>query len=70
LSPMRDMVPGHIQKAVLAKKDAITSGQMLVFTGPVKDQAGTVRIPDGKTPEDGELLGMDYFVQGVIGTTE
>jgi hypothetical protein len=29
-----------------------------------------VRIPDGKTPEDGELLGMDYFVQGVIGTTE
>ena len=70
LSPMSDMVPGDVQKAVLAKKEAITSGQMQVFTGPVKDQAGAVRIPDGKTPEDGELLGMDYFVQGVIGTTE
>ena len=70
LSPMSDMVPGDVQKAVLAKKDAITSGQMQVFKGPVKDQTGAVRIPDGKIPEDGELLGMDYFVQGVIGTTE
>ena len=70
LSPMSDMVPGDVQKAVLAKKEAITSGQMQVFTGPVKDQTGAVRIPDGKIPEDGELLGMDYFVQGVIGTTE
>lgn len=70
LSPMSDMVPGDVQKAVLAKKEAITSGQMQVFMGPVKDQTGAVRIPDGKIPEDGELLGMDYFVQGVIGTTE
>jgi basic membrane protein A len=70
LSPMSDMVPGDVQQSVLAKKEAITSGQMLVFTGPVKDQTGAVRIPDGKTPADGELLGMDYFVQGVIGTTE
>jgi basic membrane protein A len=36
----------------------------------VKDQAGKVRIAADKTPEDGALLGMDYFVQGVIGTTE
>ena len=70
LSPMSDMVPGDVQKTVLAQKEAITSGQMQVFTGPVKDQTGAVRIPDGKIPEDGELLGMDYFVQGVIGTTE
>ena len=70
LSPMSAMVPADIQKTVMAKKDAIKSGQMKVFMGPVKDQAGTVRIPAGKTAEDGELLGMDYFIQGVIGTTE
>jgi len=70
LSPMSAMVPADVQKTVLAQKEAIKSGQMKVFTGPVKDQAGTVRIPAGKTAEDGELLGMNYFVQGVIGTTE
>ena len=70
LSPMSEMVPADIQKTVMAKKDAIKSGQIKVFIGPVKDQAGKVRIPAGKTAEDGELLGMDYFIQGVIGTTE
>ena len=70
LSPMSDMVPADIQKAVMAKKDAIKAGQMKVFTGPVKDQAGKMRIPAGKAAADGELLGMDYFIQGVIGTTE
>ncbi len=70
LSPMSDMVPADIQQAVLAQKEAIISGQFTVFRGPVKDQAGTVRIPEGTVPEDGALLGMDYFVQGVIGTTE
>jgi basic membrane protein A len=64
------MVPADVQKAVMAKKEAIVSGQMKVFTGPVKDQAGKMRIPAGKVAADGELLGMDYFVQGVIGTTE
>jgi len=70
LSPMSSMVPEAVQKKVLAEKEAIIAGQVKVFTGPVKDQVGTVRIPDGKTAEDGELLGMDYFVQGVIGTTQ
>jgi basic membrane protein A len=70
LSPMSDMVPADVQKAVLAKKEAITAGQAKVFVGPVKDQAGKERIPAGKTADDGALLGMDYFIQGVIGTTE
>jgi basic membrane protein A len=70
LSPMSDMVPADVQKAVLAKKEAIKSGQAKVFVGPIKDQAGNERIPAGKAADDGALLGMDYFIQGVIGTTE
>ena len=70
LSPMSDMVPAEVQKKVLAEKEAIKTGQVKVFTGPVKDQSGTVRIPGGRAADDSELLGMDYFVQGVIGTTE
>jgi len=70
LSPMSEMVPADIQKTVMAKKETIKSGQMKVFMGPVKDQAGKIRIPAGKSAADGELLGMDYFIQGVVGTTE
>ncbi len=70
LSPMSDRVPQNIQKQVLAMKKDIADGKVVVFTGPVKDQAGTVRINDGVVAADTELLGMTWFVQGVIGTTE
>ncbi|MDW3219799.1 MAG: BMP family ABC transporter substrate-binding protein [Acidimicrobiales bacterium] len=38
------------------------------FTGPINDQDGNEVIADGVVPDDGALLGMDYFVEGVIGS--
>ncbi len=70
LSPMSDMVPKTVQDAVMTKKSAISDGQLKVFTGPVKDQLGAVKIADGQSANDEELLGMNWFVWGVIGTTE
>ncbi len=70
LSPMSDSVPQNIQKQVLAMKKDIADGKVVVFAGPVKDQAGKVRINEGVVAADTELLGMTWFVQGVIGTTE
>jgi len=70
LSPMSDSVPQDIQKKVLAKKQDIADGKVAVFTGPVKDQEGKIRIAEGAAAPDKELLGMTWFVQGVIGTTQ
>jgi basic membrane protein A len=70
LAPFGPMVPENVRKEVLARKEAIKNGELAVFAGPVKDQAGAVRIPEGKTATDEELLGMTWFVQGVVGTTE
>ncbi len=70
LSPMSDMVPADVQAKVMAQKEAIKKGTQKVFTGPVKDQAGQVKIAAGQTGTDEELLGMNWFVQGVIGTTQ
>ncbi|MBW1866966.1 MAG: BMP family ABC transporter substrate-binding protein [Deltaproteobacteria bacterium] len=70
LSPMSDSVPQDIQKQVLAMKKDIAAGRVTVFTGTVKDQAGKIRIADGAVASDKELLGMTWFVQGVIGTTQ
>lgn len=70
LAPMSDLVPAEVQAKVNARKEAIKSGQFKVFTGPVADQTGKVRIPAGQVPDDPTLLGMNWFVQGVVGTTE
>ncbi len=51
-------------------KADIKSGKLVVFTGPIKDQKGVERIPTGMVPSDKELLGMDWFVEGVIGTID
>ena len=39
-----------------------------VFTGPIKDQNGEVKIAEGVVLTDEELLAFDWFVEGVIGT--
>ena len=70
LSPMSDMVPAEVQTKVMASKEKIKSGSMQVFTGPIRDQAGQEKIAAGKSASDETLLGMNWFVQGVIGTTQ
>ena len=70
LSPMGAMVPQDVQKQVLAKKKDIAVGKTDVFVGPVKDQDGKLRISEGQSASDEELLGMTWFVEGVIGTTQ
>ena len=69
LAPMSDMVPQEVQDKVMAKKEAIKGGEK-VFVGPIKDQEVAEKVAAGAAMSDEELLGMTWFVQGVIGTTE
>jgi basic membrane protein A and related proteins len=41
-----------------------------VFTGPIEDQSGAVKIPAGSSLQYGTpgIEGMDWFVQGVVGS--
>ncbi len=70
IAPFGPMVPEDVQKVVMAEADAIKGGKDTVFTGPIKDQAGTVKIAEGTTPSDKDLLGMTWFVDNVEGSTE
>ena len=38
-----------------------------IFTGPIKDQAGEVKVPEGQAMTAEELLSMNWFVEGVEG---
>ena len=70
LAPFGPMVPPAVRERVQARRAEIVAGRERIFTGPIADQAGTVRIPAGAVAADQELLGMNWFVQGVVGTTE
>lgn len=70
LAPYGDMVPQNVRDTVDKAREDIKQGKLVVFTGPVKDQKGALRVEAGNVPADKALLSMDYFVEGVIGTTE
>lgn len=50
-----------------AQKDAIVSGSLHPFAGPVTVQDGTVKIPAGEVMADGDMLGFSWYVVGVDG---
>ena len=70
LAPFGPMVPQKVRDLVEAKKKEIMAGKDDIFAGPIKDQKGQIQVAAGKTATDTELLGMKYFVQGVVGTLQ
>ncbi len=67
LTPLTSNAPAGAQAAVDKAKADIESGKNKIFAGPLKDQTGAVKVPDGKVMTDKELLNFDWFVQGVEG---
>lgn len=67
LAPFGPNVPEDVQAEVLEVKEAMIAGELQPFTGPIKDQEGTVRI-EGEQPDTVTLEKTDYLVEGVIGT--
>lgn len=68
LAPFSDKVPADVQKLVAEKQKAIVAGSLHPFAGPLKDQDGKEVVAAGVTMDDGALLGMNWFVEGVQGT--
>ena len=68
VAPFGPKVPQAVQDLVNQKKADIVAGTFVVFTGPVVDQAGTVRVPAGKVITSDQLNNDDWFVKGVVGS--
>ena len=60
------MVPEDVKEKVMARRQEIIDGAH-VFEGPIRDQSGYEVIAAGQVPSDGDLWGMNYLVEGVIG---
>ncbi|MDH3472635.1 MAG: BMP family ABC transporter substrate-binding protein [Rhodospirillales bacterium] len=60
-----DAVPDNVRQAADATRDGIVAGTLHPFTGPIKNQAGEVKVAEGATMSDEDLLKMDWYVAGV-----
>ena len=67
LAPFGTAVPAAVRTEIKAKEKAMRAGTFKPFTGPIADQAGTVRIPAGESPDRTKLEATDYLVEGVTG---
>ena len=68
IGEITDRVPTDVKAEALALKDALASGEYHAFTGPLNKQDGSVWLAEGETPDDGTLLGMNFYVEGIEGT--
>lgn len=67
LSAFNKVVPEDVKKLVGAEQAKIISGKWDVFHGPIKDQSGKVRVPEGKSLTDKEMLSINWYVEGISG---
>lgn len=68
LAPYGPMVTDDTKKLVEDAKAKLMAKSWDVFTGPIKDQAGAIKVPAGQVMADKDMLAFDWFVEGVDGT--
>jgi len=67
IAPYGDAVPADVRAAADKVRDDIIAGTLHPFQGPINNQAGEQVVKAGDTIPDGELAGMDWYVEGVQG---
>jgi basic membrane protein A and related proteins len=63
-------LPQAVRAEVLARQKEMAAGKLAPFRArqaDLRDNQGQVRIPKGTQPSDGQLQGMDWLVEGVVG---
>ncbi|MCP4296109.1 MAG: BMP family ABC transporter substrate-binding protein [Proteobacteria bacterium] len=61
-------LPSDVKSMVTRKKYAIADGSFHPFQGPFNNQSGKQVVAAGQQLDDGALLGMNYYVEGVMGS--
>ena len=64
MAPYTNM-PDDVKKMAEETEAKIKSGELKPFTGPLKKQDGSEWLAAGVSSDDGTLLGMNFYVEGV-----
>ena len=68
IAPFGPNVPQEVKDKVNSVMTDLVSGKLVLFTGPVVDQDGKIRVESGKALTDQEMNNVDWFVKGVVGS--
>lgn len=68
LTPLNKSVSAEAAKIFAEKKQAIAEGKLLPFAGPIRDNAGAAKVPEGKSLTEQELMAINWYVDGVEGS--
>jgi len=63
-----DRIPEDVRAEAQTMADAISDGSYHPFTGPINRQDGSAWLGDGEIADDGTLLGMNFYVEGLSGS--
>ena len=67
IGEITDALPPDVKAAAEKVRDEIASGALHSFTGPINKQDGSVWLTEGQTAPDGDLLSMNFYVEGIKG---
>lgn len=65
LTKLNPAVPADVAKLFGEKQQAIAAGALVPFAGPIKDNAGAIKVPVGKAMTVDELTAFNWYVDGV-----
>ncbi|MFT3735436.1 MAG: BMP family ABC transporter substrate-binding protein [Rhodocyclaceae bacterium] len=68
VSALGTAVPADVAKVFNDKKQAIASGKLEVFAGPLKDSTGQTKVPAGSMLPEKDLWSLTWYVEGVQGS--
>lgn len=67
IGEITEAVPAEVKAEAEALRDGIAAGTVHPFTGPINKQDGSPWLAEGVTAPDGDLLGMNFYVEGITG---
>ncbi len=67
MAPYTNM-PEDVAAMAEETEQKIISGEFEPFTGPINKQDGTQWLAEGEKATEEQLLGMNFYIEGVDGT--
>ncbi len=68
MAPYGDAVPADVRELADSVKNSIIDGSFHPFQGPIKNQKGEIAVKEGEVISDKELVGLNWYVEGVEGS--
>jgi basic membrane protein A and related proteins len=68
MAPLNPDIPPAAVKVFEEKKAKIVLGELLPFTGPIKDNTGKEMVPAGKPMADAMFNSLNLYVEGIEGS--